>query len=355
MRINSLEGKPGTDAPMVVSMETINLSFNDDADALFSSAGSSHTVDVGSELTFVVRSQGTGPTVLVVGGTHGDEFEGQIAVADLARSLDGLALSGTLVCLPRHNKQACAAGQRRAPGNDVDLNRAYGSQVRPHCDVAGWIDANVLDHLDWLIDLHSGGSDFEFVQSGNVQAKIGSQEDHAMRAALEAFGAPYSIVFDEVKDNQMPHTGTLEAAARSKNVKAISSELGGVGRVTQHSMMTARHGLAGLLAHIGGLPPGDQQPQTSPSVLLRLDKPEHYVWAAKAGLFEPHVALGASVDEGDLIATIHDHDPMRDPTAVRAPVDGVVAAWQARCVFDVEQPIAILCQPLNATTQVEMT
>lgn len=355
MRINRLEGKLGTDAPMVTSMETINLSLNDDADALFSSTGSSQTVDVGSELTFVVRSQGTGPTVLLVGGTHGDEFEGQIVVADLARSLDSLALAGTIICLPRHNKQACAARQRRAPDNDVDLNRAYGSPVKQQSVVADWIDTNVLDQLDWLIDLHSGGNDFEFVQSGNVQAKIGSQEDHAMRAALEAFGAPYSIVFDEVKDNQMPHTGTLEAAARSKNVKAISSELGGAGRVTQHSMETARHGLTNLLAHIGSLPSRDQQSQTPPSVLLRLDKPEHYVWATKVGLFEPHVALGTSVNEGALIATIHDHDPMRDPIAVHAPIDGIVAALQARCAFDVEQPIAIICQPLNATTQVEMT
>ena len=36
----------------------------------------------------IVIQNGNGPTLVISAGVHGDEYEGQIAVANLARSLD---------------------------------------------------------------------------------------------------------------------------------------------------------------------------------------------------------------------------------------------------------------------------
>src|SRR4029078_2927907 len=112
-----------------------------------------------------------------------------------------------------------------------------------------------------------------------LQARLGTAEFEAMRDPLLAFDAPYAIVFDEVSaSGEMPHTGTLEGYARSLGKKAISSELGGAGRVTPSSLSVAEHGFSSLLSHIGVAPWAKAtRPTESRSQLLFLGRHEHYV------------------------------------------------------------------------------
>ncbi len=46
-------------------------------------------------------AQGTGPTVLVLGGNHGDEYQGQIAGMKLARALAPEMVTGRVIIIPR--------------------------------------------------------------------------------------------------------------------------------------------------------------------------------------------------------------------------------------------------------------
>lgn len=298
-------------------------------------------------LPIALRRVGDGPSVLVVGGTHGDEFEGQIVVAELAREIDRLKMKGTLICVPRHNPRACEAGQRTAPDDDIDINRIYESPETGANtgEIARFVRDRLLPHVDWLIDIHSGGDAFDFVLSGNVQAKIGGDEDLKMRRYLAGFGAPYSIVFDDIGTDAMPHAGTLEAAARAMGVKAISSELGGAGRVTPQSMVVARRGVKNILSMIGVLPAdtftvADQKP-----VLLRLDRHEHSAFAEGRGVLEPMLTLGRTVKRGDVLARLHP-DTLGAPQDILARVDGVLAALQSRGRCDPCEPAAIVCEHL---------
>ena len=109
-----------------------------------------------------------------------------------------------------------------------------------------------------------------------------------MLPALMAFDAPYAIVFDEVGDTGMPHTGTLEGLARRMGKRAISSELGGGGRVTPASLSVAAQGLRNVLAHIGVRPDREAtRPEQSRSQLLALSRKEHYVPAPATGRLAP--------------------------------------------------------------------
>ena len=76
-------------------------------------------------LTVLWRPSGEGPRVLVVGGTHGDEFEGQFAASSLVRKLPSLELLGSITVLPRHHPAACFAGMRVSPIDGANLNRLY--------------------------------------------------------------------------------------------------------------------------------------------------------------------------------------------------------------------------------------
>ena len=62
----------------------------------------------------VVRN-GQGPTVLMLAGVHGDEYEGQIALSKLARALAPSDLRGCLIVLPAVNAAAAKAGMRSSP------------------------------------------------------------------------------------------------------------------------------------------------------------------------------------------------------------------------------------------------
>ncbi len=276
--------------------------------------------------------EGDGPTVLVVGGTHGDEFEGQMAALELARALPSLTVRGRLVVAPFHHEAACRAGRRASPLDGRDLNRVYGLRdgpgKGPTASVARFVEARLLPGIDVLIDLHSGGAAHRFVVSSNLQAAIGGEEHQAMLPALMAFDAPYAITFDEAGEHAMPHAGTLEGAARAMGKAALSSELGGAGTLTLQSLSAARQGLVNLLHHYGVVrSPVATSWRDSRSVALTLSRPDEHLAVPEAGWFCPTVELGDAVDDGAVIGhLVRDAASFAPALKVVAKTTGLVAA-----------------------------
>ena len=81
----------------------------------------------------IVRiKNGDGPNVLMQAGNHGDEWEGQIGLGNLIRSLEPKDIKGRLVILPSANFPAAMAGQRTSPIDDGNLNRSFPGDRRGH-------------------------------------------------------------------------------------------------------------------------------------------------------------------------------------------------------------------------------
>jgi predicted deacylase len=288
------------------------------------------------ELPIYRRAGAEGPRVLVAGGTHGDEFEGQMAASHLISRLPQLSVAGSITVLPRHNQPACAAGKRCSPLDGADLNRLYTGERSAAASgaIASFVTQHLLPEIDWLIDLHSGGATHEFVLSSNLQAKVGSDEDHALRPALQAFGAPFAIIFDDTGSNTMPHRGTLEGAARAMGVKCISSELGGGGRLTAASTELAMRGLLDVLVHIGALDARHKTTGQHRTRFLRLDHEDHYCRAPADGMVVPLVSLGETVEAGAAVAEITSGDAFGGATRqVQALRSGVVVAVPTTALF----------------------
>jgi len=89
-----------------------------------------------------------GPTLLVIGGIHGDEPGGYLSADAL---LDRLALArGTIIAVPRSNLQSIVAGRRSV---EDDLNRAFGrEEAHP---VIGVLE-DLMGEADALLNLHDG-------------------------------------------------------------------------------------------------------------------------------------------------------------------------------------------------------
>jgi N2-acetyl-L-2,4-diaminobutanoate deacetylase len=304
-------------------------------------------------LSVAQAGTGVGPRVLVCGGTHGDEFEGQIAALELARSLEALSITGRLLVMPFHHAAACRAGQRTSPIDQADLNRLYGIVAKPahgpSAAIAAFVETRLLPDIDIVIDLHSGGEAFDFVLSGNLQARVGSSEYEAMLPALLAFNAPFGIVFDEAGKQSMPHQGTLEGAARALGKRALSSEIGGGGRLSLASLRVARTGLVNLLHHFGVVRSSLAIDwKESRSHLCALDLPEQHQVAPVSGWFVPAVSLGDQVQSGDLLGTmIADDAPFADPIDIRAASHGIVAALANRTKQAAGEAIVFIARPLN--------
>ncbi len=72
-----------------------------------------------------VVGEGPGPTVLMIGGVHGDEYEEPIALSRLYRALDPAALAGRVIFLAALNAPAVREAARVSPLDNANLNRAF--------------------------------------------------------------------------------------------------------------------------------------------------------------------------------------------------------------------------------------
>jgi predicted deacylase len=263
---------------------------------------------------------GEGPTIYLGGGNHGDEYEGPITLLRLFQELEPWRVRGRLIVLPMTNLPAVLAYQRCSPIDGANLNRMFvgdpGLDHEPTKAIAHFVEEVLLPLCDAAIDLHSGGRTLDYVPSGLARTGPDDPLRERKLAALRAFGAPVSYLVPPVGNAD----GFLAAADR-KGVLALGTELGGAGTVTPGTLAVARRGVLGFLAHLGAL---DGVPAPGPTRILEV-RPEHYVWAPRAGLFEPAVVQGAEVEAGAVAGWLFDPDePEREPLEVRFEAAGLV-------------------------------
>jgi len=102
---------------------------------------------------YKIASPVEGPTVMVIGGIHGDEPAGYMAADEIA---NWVIDRGTLLVLPRANVPAIEAGTRNAPG-EPDLNRVFpgGFDDGPAEEMAAVIMELIIEYEPtWVLDLH---------------------------------------------------------------------------------------------------------------------------------------------------------------------------------------------------------
>ena len=106
-----------------------------------------------------VVKNGDGPTALLTGGNHGDEYEGPVALSRLAQELRAEDVRGRVIIVPFMNTPAFLAGKRTSPIDAGNLNRSFPG--RPDGTVtqkiADYFQRTLLPLADVVLDIHSGG------------------------------------------------------------------------------------------------------------------------------------------------------------------------------------------------------
>lgn len=268
-----------------------------------------------------IVANGEGPTVLFTAGSHGDEYEGPIALMKLADELEPSAVSGRVVILPTMNHPAVRSATRLSPVDGRNMNRAFpgrhdGTVTEMICH---YVYHHLVSRADVVVDLHSGGKTLDFVPSV-VMHRL---EDRGLMdrtlSAIKAFGAPVALVLVEL-DNE----GMLDTVVETAGKIFISTELGGAGTATTRTVGVADRGMRNLLRHFGVLA-GDPEPAAEGSRLMHTPDGGCFVPSADAGIYEVLADLGANVRKGDPIGRVHFfEDQGRPPSLYTAPMDGMV-------------------------------
>jgi predicted deacylase len=270
---------------------------------------------------------GAGPTLVIMAGNHGDEYEGQIAVSTLARELEPADICGRLILMPMVNYPAAQAGLRTSPIDEGNLNRLFPGNAAgsPTEMIAHYIEDVLMPLADYAIDLHSGGSSLFYPPTLLRGQGHSPEEAEALIRMQDAFDLPYAWVF-KGGGGRSSTARTAMGAANRNGVINVMAELGGGGEVTPDVLHSTERGLRRILHAL------DMLPNYTPDAArgTRELNAQGSVFSYTAGLFEPLKSIGEDVSVGEIVGRIHHPDtPQSEPDKITSPYEGMVLCKRA--------------------------
>ena len=277
-----------------------------------------------TQVPLCVIASGAGPTVILEGGNHGDEYEGPIVISELIRSVEPSDIQGRLILMPANNIHAAVAGRRTSPVDGLNFNRSfpgdpYGTMTQ---QIAAFIADEILPRGDAFLDLHSGGSSLDIIPSAIIEPSGDAELAAKNAAAARALGAPAVVVISNLGDMR-----TATASAVRAGLVTVGTEMGGGGTVSIDALACCRRGVRNVLAHLGVMAASDDLPPApeAPQHILELPGSRAFVYATMDGVFEPFHRHGEAVGSGDEAGRIHcPWEPGREPETLHYEADGIV-------------------------------
>jgi uncharacterized protein len=262
----------------------------------------------------VIGEAGDGPRLTVIAGVHGTEYTSIAAARDLLAELRPSELSGTVTVAPIINLPAFwARTPFVVPLDGKNLNRSFPGDASGSAAerIAAAVTETLIKGSDYLIDLHAGDlpealEPFVFYDASPV-------EQQARDLAL-TYGLGHMV---RQSSDGRTVAGSTSAAAADLGIPSFTAESGECGILARDAVDQHLRGLRNVLRHLRLLP----------GEAFVFDRPvEHdgWIWmrTADAGWWQPAVAAGDSVAEGDLLGTV---SPLigGTPTPIIAPAAGV--------------------------------
>ncbi|QAX30626.1 N(2)-acetyl-L-2,4-diaminobutanoate deacetylase DoeB [Leisingera sp. NJS204] len=270
-------------------------------------------------IPLTVIKNGEGPTALLTGANHGDEYEGPIALHELAATTAAEDVTGRLIIVPAFNYPAFRAGTRTSPIDKGNMNRSFPG--RPDGTVtekiADYFQRTLLPMADLAVDFHSGGKTLDFVPFAAAHILEDKAAQEACFAAMKAFNAPYSVELLEIDSG-----GMYDTAVEEMGKVLVTTELGGGGSSSARSNAIAKKGLRNVLIHFGIL---QGEMQLEETVNLTMPDDDCFLFSEGDGLYEMMADLGETVAKGDLVARVWPLDRTgQRPVEYRARRAGLV-------------------------------
>lgn len=243
-------------------------------------------------------NNGEGPSVLLLGGIHGDEYEAQIVLRRLAERIAPTDVTGRILIVPSINFPASEKGKRLSPFDGQNMNRCFPGKAdgTPTERLCAFVTRELFPAVDLLIDVHAGGSDVSVVPMVFGFATGSSRVDDArLNELMEAWGYRFVQHVDGIDE-------TACGAAKLADLASIEVE-GGGGRMKTAELEIMEAGLLRALAAFGVL-----KLQLAPIPFEGVHfsaGPEGQYLASCPALVEHCISLGDEVAKGQLVARLH--------------------------------------------------
>ncbi len=252
----------------------------------------------------VIQGAGEGPSLLILGGVHGDEFESMGAIRRLIRFLDPAKLRGRVKCIPVVNEAAYWRGQRTAE-DGLDLARTCpGRQDGSITERIAYAISTEIRAVDYLIDLHSGGIACHFFPTVGYGLHPDKQILEVQRRMARAFNMPI------IWGTQARGNGRTLSIARDEGIPAIYAEWMGGGVCDPAGVEGYFQGCLNVMGELDML--DCEQPASATEHVVEDDRDEaghiqaHYQ-VPFSGFFTPEVELKQALEVGDRLGTLTDH------------------------------------------------
>lgn len=244
---------------------------------------------------------GDGPCLLLGGGNHGDEFEGQIALRNLAHDLRPEDVSGQVILVPAINLPAVLNNSRCSPLDDKNINRLFpGDQHGTITEkIASFIYDELVQRADYVVDLHAGGRSMHTMCYAQMHRYDDPRKSKATLDLMKAFAVPIGLVYDTEPDVY----GNLDTVVEELGTPFIAVELGGSGTVSPQSVAVTMRGVRNVLVHCG-IVRGHIDSSEGPTTIMGVPA-GGFVTAEDHGIFEPFFDLGDFVEPGQPVGQMH--------------------------------------------------
>jgi uncharacterized protein len=239
-------------------------------------------------IAHVHRSENPGPTLLVIGGVHGDEVNG-IEIVKRAQRLKMFRNleAGCVICIPLLNVYGFINFSRGFP-DGKDVNRSFpGSKKGSLASrVAYTLTQEILPHVDFGLDFHTGGASvYNFPQS-----RVYSKDKESLQLAND-FGMPLMI-----KGNLV--SKSLRKTANAMDIPMIVFEGGESLRMDEFSIEAGLKGIERVLI-ARGMKKGKLEKVNSMEI-----SNGSWIRARRSGMLKCLKRSGDIVEKGEVIGTI---------------------------------------------------
>lgn len=285
-----------------------------------------------------LRGAEDGPTVTLLGGVHGDEPEGVLAVRRVLARLRTAELRGTLRAVAVANPLAHAADARESPQDGGNLARSFPGALDggPTAAIAHALATEVIAGSDLLIDLHSAGRRYAMplfcgYLSGDDRAA------QRARACARAFGLDLVWAHDEVAP------GRTVSLAHERGIPAVYVEASGGGEVRGRELDRIVAGTLSACA-VAALVDAEHGIRTPPEqrVIRGGDGDIDGGLVAPAGAtLVTRSRAGAAVEPGDTLADFYDDDGELRESLI-APRSGTVMMLRREARVRTDELVAVV-------------
>jgi predicted deacylase len=298
-------------------------------------------------IPIAVLKRGTGPTVLLTGGTHGDEYEGPVALMKLLQRMPSLDIDGRLIVIPGLNFPAFAAGKRTSPIDQANMNRVFpGARDGSITEmIVHYVDTELFPRADFIFDIHSGGASFNHLPTLLIYPPAEPALRMRYMRLVEAFSAPRAMLMDLLGEDR-----TVAAAVERHGKEFLCGEFGGYSTVNPDGLSIVENGLERVLHALGVLPRADTPPTEHDTQMMQVEGEKHYVFTPVRGVFEPAFRLNDEVIEGQLAGRVFDpHAPWNPPVTLNFLGAGTVMCVRSFAGVEPGDCVALLASPASPT------